>query len=413
MEVNGKFVKILKNPDSSLVQFLQKNDEKFRKLRQQIHANPELSREEFETANLIEEKLKSWNISTERLSTTGVIGILQKGDFENAPRIGLRADTDALPIDEKSDLPYASKNPGVMHACGHDGHTTMLLAAAQYLALEAKFDGTIIFIFQPDEEDQAGARRMVEDGLFEKFPVDAVYAVHNFPGALQGEILIKKGPQMAGTCEVRIDVFSKGGHAAHPYQTTDSVLVASEIVVGLQSIIARNISGIDAAVLTIGSIHGGHANNVIPNKVSLLGTLRYFDLKVRDLVKARIEQLANGICSAYGATCEVRLTDGYIPTINHDKETEVADEAISTLINPEFITRNKVASMGAEDFGFMLHACPGAYFYIGNDVDETFTGLHTDQYDFNDDNILIGAATWATLALYFLKKEAVTAKKTV
>ncbi len=396
--------KIFKTPNSSLIQFLQAHDEKFRKLRQTIHQNPELSRQEFETANLIESLLKSWNIPTERLSTTGVIGVLQKGDFANGKRIGLRADTDALPIEEKGSHAYASQNPGVMHACGHDGHTTMLLAAAQYLAEEATFDGTVVFIFQPDEEDQAGARRMVEDGLFEKFPVDAVYAVHNFPGAPSGKILIKKGPQMAGTCEVHIDVFSKGGHAAHPYQTVDSVLVASEIVVGLQSIISRNISGIDSAVLTIGSIHGGHANNVIPNKVSLLGTLRYFDIKIRDLIKARIQTLANGICAAHGATCDVRLIDGYIPTINHDHETEIAIEALNSLIQEEFMSHDKIASMGAEDFGFMLQACPGAYFYIGNDIDATFTGLHTDQYDFNDNNILIGGAAWATLALHFLKK---------
>lgn len=404
MEGAGMLSKILKTPDSSLIRFLHENDEKFRHLRQKLHANPELSRAEFETANLIESLLQSWNIKTERLSNTGVIGILQKGDYQNGKRIGLRADTDALPIHEKGDLPYASKNPGVMHACGHDGHTTMLLAAAHYLASEASFDGTIIFIFQPDEEDQAGARQMVEDGLFEKFPVDAVYGVHNFPGARQGQVLIKRGPQMAGTCEVHIDVFSKGGHAAHPYQTTDSVLVASEIVVGLQSIISRNISGLDSAVITIGAIHGGHANNVIPNKVSLLGTLRYFDLKVRDLIKTRIHNLANGICQAYGATCEVRLIDGYIPTINHDAQTDIAIEAIETLIQPDYITRDKAASMGAEDFGFMLHECPGAYFYIGNDKDQNFTGLHTDQYDFNDDNILVGGATWATLALHFLKK---------
>lgn len=402
MEDTAMLSNIIKNPDSSLIQFLKKNDDKYRKLRQQIHQNPELSRQEFATADLIEKCLNSWNIQTERMDNTGVIGILQKGDFQNAPRIGLRADTDALPIEEKNTLTYASKNPGVMHACGHDGHTTMLLAAAEYLATEAEFDGTIVFIFQPDEEDQAGARRMVEAGLFEKFKVDAVYGIHNYPGAPAGEVLIKKGPQMAGTCEVHIDVFSKGGHAAHPYQTVDSVLVASEIVVGLQSIISRNISGIDSAVITIGSIHGGHANNVIPNKVSLLGTLRYFDLKIRDLIKTRIEQLATGICTAYGATCEVRLIDGYIPTINHDAETEIATAAIESLIKPEYINRNKVASMGAEDFGFMLHACPGAYFYIGNDVDAEFTGLHTDQYDFNDDNILIGGAIWSTLALHFL-----------
>ncbi|GGZ92581.1 amidohydrolase [Ignatzschineria ureiclastica] len=399
---------IVQNPDSPLIQFLQKHDETFRQLRQSFHAHPELSRQEFKTADKIEALLQSWGIKTERLSTTGVIGILQKGDYQKGKRIGLRADIDALPITEATDLPYSSNNSGTMHACGHDGHMTMLLAAAHYLALEAEFDGTIIFIFQPDEEDQAGARTMVNDGLFEKFPVDAVYAIHNYPGAKQGEILIKKGPQMAGTCEVHIDVFSKGGHAAHPYQTVDSVLVASEIVVGLQSIISRNISGLDSAVITIGAIHGGHANNVIPNKVSLLGTLRYFDLKVRDLIKGRIKALAEGICSAYGATCEVRLIDGYIPTINHDKETDIAIEAIEKLIQPQHIHYDKKPSMGAEDFGFMLQECPGAYFYIGNDTHEQhenaeLIGLHTEQYDFNDNNILIGGATWANLALHFLK----------
>ncbi len=399
---------IVQNPNSELIQFLKKHDRYFRQLRQEFHQYPELSRQEFKTAEKIETLLQSWGIQTERLSNTGVVGILQKGDYAQKPRIGLRADIDALPINETTGLSYASCNEGVMHACGHDGHTTMLLAAAHYLALEAQFDGTIIFIFQPDEEDQAGARQMIEDGLFDKFPVDAVYAIHNFPGAKQGEVLIKQGPQMAGTCEIHIDVFSKGGHAAHPYQTVDTVLVASEIVVSLQSIISRNISGLDAAVITIGAIHGGHANNVIPNKVTLLGTLRYFDLQVRDRIKGRIEALATGICSAYGATCDVRLIDGYIPTINHDKETQIAIEALEQLLQPSYISFNKKPSMGAEDFGFMLQACPGAYFYIGNDTAEAqqqaqLVGLHTEQYDFNDDNILIGGATWAHLALHFLK----------
>ena len=398
------FSKIFQDPNSSLIQFLKTHDKSFREIRQSIHMNPELSRQEFETANLIDSLLQSWGIKTERLSTTGVIGILQKGDFENGKRIGLRADIDALPIHENGELAYQSKNAGVMHACGHDGHTTMLLAAAKYLSEEAVFDGTIIFIFQPDEEDQAGARQMVKDGLFEKFPVDAVFGIHNLPGAQEGTVLINKGPQMAGTCEVHIDVFSKGGHAAHPYQTTDSVLVASEIVVGLQSIISRNIPGMSAAVLTIGSIHGGHANNVIPNKVALLGTLRYFDLKTRDLIKDRIIKLANGICEAYGATCDVRLIDGYIPTINHNHETDIAIEAFNTLIDPKYIRYDKVPSMGAEDFGFMLQERPGAYFYIGNDQNDELVGLHTDQYDFNDNNIMVGSATWVTLALHYLQR---------
>lgn len=396
------FTKFFQDPTDPIIKTLQSYEPEFRLLRQELHATPELSRKEFKTAEKIEALLQSWNIETERISTTGVIGVIKKGDNPNTKSIGLRADIDALPITEVGELPYISQNPGVMHACGHDGHTTMLLIAAKYLALEAEFNGTVVLIFQPDEEDTAGARRMIEDGLFEKYPVDNVFAIHNFPGAPQGEVLIKHGPQMAGTCAIDITVHSPGGHAAHPYQTVDSVLVASQIVVSLQSIVSRNISGLDSAVITIGAIHGGSANNVIPDKVSMKGTLRYFDLKVLAKAKERIEAITLGIAESYGATATVQLTDGYIPTINHDAETDLAINSIKSLIKPQYIRHDKVPSMGAEDFGFMLHERPGAYFYIGNDKDEKFVGLHTAEYDFHDDNILVGGAIWAKLAIDYL-----------
>lgn len=395
--------KFFLNPDTQFIKSLAKSEPEFRLLRQKLHSMPELSREEFKTAELIESLLQSWGIETERISTTGVIGVIKKGSTPEAKSIGLRADIDALPITEANEISYASQNPGVMHACGHDGHTTMLLLAAKYLALEAQFNGTVVLIFQPDEEDTAGARRMIEDGLFEKYPVDNVFAIHNFPGAPQGKVLIKPGPQMAGTCAIDIAVHSPGGHAAHPYQTVDSVLVASQIVVSLQSIVARNISGLDSAVITIGAINGGSANNVIPDKVTMKGTLRYFDLDVLATAKNRIEAIATGIAESYGATATVTLTDGYIPTINHDKETMLATETIQSIIKPEYIRHDKVPSMGAEDFGFMLHEKPGAYFYIGNDRNEEFVGLHTAEYDFNDDNILVGGAIWAKLAIDYLQ----------
>ncbi len=385
-----------------LMDALKKEEREFIQIRHHLHANPELSRQEFSTADYIEELLQSWGLATKRYDNTGVVASLSKGS--SSAHIALRADIDALPIHEESPLPYSSKREGVMHACGHDGHTTMLLMAAKYLS-QAEFDGTITFIFQPDEEDQAGAKRLVEAGLFEDFPAEYVFAMHNFPGAPAGTFLIKDGPQMAGTCTIEIDILGKGGHAAHPYQTVDTVLVSAHIITALQSIVSRNLSALDSAVITIGSIHGGSANNVIPNRVKLLGTLRYFDIEIRDQIKERIREIVTLTAQSFGAESEIKLTDGYIPTINDDEPTQIALEVAQKLFKPEQIRTDKIPSMGAEDFGFMLSACKGAYFYIGNDEpSEPLRALHTDQYDFNDKNLIPGAAMWIELAQTYLRK---------
>ena len=391
----------LKNLDSPLINKLRNYEPEFIEIRKNLHQNPELSREEYKTADYIENCLKSWNIETHRLIGTGIIGIIKKGQSNR--NIGLRADIDALPINESNNLPYASQTPGVMHACGHDGHMTTLLMAAKYLQFDADFDGIVTLIFQPDEEDTAGAKRMIEAGLFEKFPVDTVFAYHNYPGAKTGDVLIRDGAQMAGTCTIRIKVKSCGGHAAHPYQTVDTIYVAAQIVTALQSIPSRNLSAIDSAVITIGTIHGGVANNAIPGEVAMTGTLRYFDVAIREKVKARIRELVEFTAKSYGATAEVELIDGYIPTINEPNATAFAINSIESLIKPEHLHFDKIPSMGAEDFGFMLAEKPGAYFYLGNDKTDTLTPLHTSGFDFDDRNLLIGSAIFCQLALDYLK----------
>lgn len=379
--------------------------QEFTQLRQHFHQTPELSREEFSTAKKIESLLKSWGIKTERLIDTGVVASITKGKspYKN---IGLRADTDALPIEEETGLPYASQHHGAMHACGHDGHTATLLMAAKYLKYEAEFNGTVTLIFQPDEEDTAGAKRMIEAGLFEKYPIDAVFGYHNFTGAPTGTVFIQNGPQMAGTCSINITVKSKGGHAAHPYQTVDTIFVAAKIITALQSIPSRNLSAIDSAIITIGAIHGGSANNAIPNQVSMIGTLRYFDLKVRERVKERIHTLLEGIAKGYGAQVKISIEDGYIPTINHPKESSLVKKAMKTLFKEEVISQEKPPSMGAEDFGFMLAEKPGAYFFLGNNSLDSEGGIiphHTSLFDFDDHNLLIGAAIFIQLVKDYLQ----------
>lgn len=392
---------VFNNPHTPLIKKLMQERPYFVTLRQRLHQNPELSRREYQTADFIESLLHRWGIETTRYDNTGIVATVTKGSSDR--NIAFRADIDALPITEANQtLPYRSKNEGVMHACGHDGHTTMLLMALKYLKEEADFSGTVTAIFQPDEEDTAGAERMVKEGLFQDHDIDYIYAMHNFPGAKAGTILLNHGPQMAGTCTIEIDILGPGGHAAHPYQTADTVLASAHLITALQSIVSRNLSAIESAVVTIGSIHGGSANNVIPNCVSLLGTLRYFDIAVRDRVKKRIEKLSHQIAASFNTTAKVTLTDGYIPTINDEDATELALASIKNLIAPQYLKGDKIPSMGAEDFGFMLKERPGAYLYIGNDFDDEIIPLHTDRYNFNDDNLLVGAAIWIQLALDYL-----------
>lgn len=383
------------------IRWFKKHENDFIKIRQFFHENPELSKKEFTTSDKINELLNEWGIKTDRsFLETGVIGLIKKGTSHK--RVGLRADIDALPIDEKTNLPYKSRNEGIMHACGHDGHLSMLLFAAKYLQEVADFDGEILLIFQPNEEDSAGARDLINAGLFNQYPVDAVYAMHNFPGAEVGTLLITDGPQMAGTVGIEIDIHGIGCHAAHPYKGVDPIVTAAQVIVALQSIPTRNMPATDSVIITIGSIHGGSAHNIIPETVKLTGTLRYFDPKIRDLTKKRIREITEGICAAFGATADIRLDDGYIATVNHDKESEIALKAAQTLFKPEAIATVKTPSMGAEDFGFMLADQKGAYFYIGNGEDSATNKLHNAGFDFHDQNLLYGGVYWAILAQYYL-----------
>lgn len=387
--------------NQKIIDWFKMHENDFIKLRHYFHANPELSKKEHSTSEKINQLLTSWGIKTDRsFLETGVIGIIKKG--KSTKRIALRADIDALPIDENTNLPYQSINTGIMHACGHDGHLTTLLFAAQYLQKIADFDGEILLIFQPNEEDSAGARDLVNAGLFQKYPVNAVYAMHNFPGADVGELLISDGPQMAGTVSIEIDVHGIGCHAAHPYKGVDPIVTAAQIIVALQSIPTRNIAATDSVIITIASIHGGTAHNIIPETVKLTGTLRYFDPIIRDKTKQRIHEITTGICTAFGGHAEVRLTDGYIATVNHNVETDIALKAAQTIYKSSSINQNKTPSMGAEDFGFMLADQKGAYFYLGNGPDSSTNKLHNSGFDFNDDNLIYGGVYWATLAQYFL-----------
>lgn len=390
-----------KSPGSALITSLKTYEPEFIQIRHALHQHPELSRLEFNTADYIAALLESWHIPvTRNIGGTGLVGVIKKGTCSKM--IGIRADMDALPINEATDKPYASIHPGIMHACGHDGHMAMLLMAAKYLSLEAEFDGSVVLIFQPDEEDDAGAQRMIDAGLFEKFPVDCVFGMHNYPNVPQGQLMIKSGPQMAGTVKIEITVEGMGCHAAHAYNGVDSVLVASHIVVALQSIVSRNLHAQDSGVVTIATIHAGHANNVIPQSVEMTGTIRYFDPIIRDKMEQRVTEIAHNVAAAFGAKAEVRLKRGYIATINHENETNLCIQSALKLLHPDAICLDKKPSMGAEDFAYMLAVKPGCYVFIGNGPGDGGCTLHNPAFDFHDANIVAGGAFWVQLALDYL-----------
>lgn len=372
--------------------------------RRDFHAHPELAFEEERTAALVAERLESFGIEVDRgLAKTGVVGTLKAGTGNRA--IALRADMDALPMQESNDFAHASKTPGKMHGCGHDGHTTMLLGAAKYLAETKNFDGTIYFIFQPAEEGQGGAEVMVQEGLFEKFPAEAVYGMHNWPGMPVGEFAVSPGPMMASFDVFDLVIRGQGGHGAMPHQGVDSILVATEVVGALQSIASRNTDPVDALVVSVTQIHGGDAYNVIPDEVRLAGTVRSFREEVRDSVAPAMTRIADGICAAYGATAELSYQKLYPATINSVEETEQAAAAAATLVGDDAINHNPVPSMGAEDFAFMLREKPGSYVWVGNGAGEGGCMLHNPGYDFNDEIIPLGASYWATLAEQVLPSE--------
>ncbi|WP_322055193.1 M20 aminoacylase family protein [Paraburkholderia bannensis] len=381
-------------------------------LRRTIHAHPELRYEETRTAELVATKLAEWGIEVHRgLGKTGVVGVLKRGNGTRS--IGLRADMDALPIQELNTFDHRSHNDGKMHACGHDGHTAMLLGAAQYLAQHGQFDGTIVFIFQPAEEGGAGARAMIKDGLFERFPVDAVFGIHNWPGMPAGFFGVTEGPIMASSNEFRIDISGVGSHAALPHNGRDPVFTAVQIANGLQSIITRNKKPLDTAVLSITQIHAGDAVNVVPNTAWLAGTVRTFTTETLDLIEARLRKIAENTAEAYECSVEISFLRNYPPTVNSSAEAQFAAEVMREIVGDDRVDDHVEPTMGAEDFSFMLLEKPGCYAFLGNgDGGHRDAGhgagpcmLHNASYDFNDQLLPVGSSYWVQLATKFLAQK--------
>ena len=381
-------------------------------VRRDIHAHPELCFKEVRTADIVAAKLTEWGIPVHRgMGTTGVVGIVKNGNSSRA--VGLRADMDALPMQEFNTFAHASKHPGKMHACGHDGHTAMLLAAAQHLATNRDFDGTVYLIFQPAEEGGGGAREMIADGLFDKFPMEAVFGMHNWPGSPLGKFAVSAGPVMASSNEFKILIKGKGSHAALPHQGLDPVPVACQMVQAFQTIISRNKKPIDAGVISVTMIHAGEASNVIPDTCELQGTVRTFTLEVLDLIEKRMQEIAEHTAAAFGLSCEFSFSRNYPPTINSAPEAAFAREVMVDIVGADNVLLQE-PTMGAEDFSFMLMAKPGAYCFIANgDGTHREMGhgagpctLHNPSYDFNDDLIPLGATYWVQLAHAWLNKPA-------
>jgi hippurate hydrolase len=369
-------------------------------IRRDIHANPELGFEEKRTSQLVADKLAEWGIEVHRgLAKTGVVGVI-KGRKDSGRAIGLRADMDCLPMHEVSEVPHKSKAPGRMHACGHDGHTTMLLGAARYLAQTRNFDGTVNLIFQPAEEGGGGGRVMVEEGLFAKFPVDAVYALHNWPGLPVGKIQVRPGPMMAATDEIRIKVSGRGGHAALPHLAADPVVAAAHVITALQTIASRNANPVDALVVSVCSMQTSQvgAFNVIPGHVEMIGTVRTFSPEMRELAEKRIREIAVSVAQGLGARAEVEYRRGYPATVNTEKEAVFAARVGEKVFGKGNVVTDGEPTMGGEDFSFMLQAKPGAYVFLGQGGAQGGCFLHNPGYDFNDEVIPLGAGYLAALA---------------
>ncbi|MGZ3236176.1 MAG: M20 aminoacylase family protein [Burkholderiaceae bacterium] len=381
-------------------------------IRHDLHAHPELCFEENRTADVVAKKLTDWDIPIVRnLGVTGVVGIIKNGSSKRA--IGLRADMDALPLQEINSFPHASKHAGKMHACGHDGHVAMLLGAARYLSQHRNFDGTVYVIFQPAEEGGAGAQRMIDDGLFERCPMDAVFGMHNWPGAAVGTFGVTPGPMMASSNEFEVTVKGKGAHAAQPHKGIDPIMVAIQIAQSWQTIVARNTNPVDAAVLSITQIHAGSATNVIPDDAKLIGTVRTFSIEVLELIEQRMREIAQHTTAAFGAELEFHFHRNYPPLINHAKETAFAIKVMQSIVGEANVNAQAEPTMGAEDFAFMLRNKPGCYVFIGNgEGDHRVSGhglgpcnLHNGSYDFNDALLPIGATYWVKLAEAYLPNQ--------
>ena len=372
-------------------------------IRRDIHANPETAFEELRTSGIVAAKLESWGIEVHRgLAKTGVVGKLTCGSGTRA--IGMRADMDALPIHEMNSFGYKSKNDGRMHARGHDGHTAMLLGAAKHLAESKSFDGTAYFIFQPAEEGKGGGREMVKEGLFEKFPMEAVFGMHNWPGIPVGQFAVMPGPMMASSDDFEIRISGRGAHAAMPHNGIDPVIIGAELVLALQTISSRVVSPVDAAVVSVTTFNAGEAVNAIPAEAVLRGTARAFKPGVQDLIEEGIKRIANGIAAAHGGSVTVRYDRRYPPTVNAVRETEIAAAVLEKMVGRENVLYDLQPTMGAEDFSFMLNAKPGCYVWIGNGPGDGGCMLHNPKYDFNDEVLPIGSSYWVQLVEHVLAK---------
>lgn len=390
---------------SATLTTLQANADVFTALRRDIHQHPEIGFKEFRTSDLVAERLQRWGYEVTRgLGGTGVVGQLKRGT--GTRKLGLRADMDALPIVETTGLPYASRHAGLMHACGHDGHTAMLLAAAEHLATSATFDGTLNLIFQPAEESLGGARKMMEDGLFDRFPCDAIFAMHNMPGFRQGQLLLREGAAMASSENILVHIEGKGGHGAMPHLSADPVVAGASIVMALQTIVSRNVPPLQMAVITVGAFQSGVANNVIPQQATLKLSVRTLDRGVRELLRTRIVEVVELQAQSYGVTARVEFLPGYPVLVNTAAETALAREVAIALVGADNVVLQTEPLTGSEDFAYMLEEVPGSYLFIGNgDAANGGHGacmVHNPNYDFEDRNIPVGAAFWVTLTERFL-----------
>lgn len=385
---------------SSPVEAIRRHHAELTALRRDLHAHPELGFQEQRTSELVAAKLAAWGIEVHRgLAKTGVVGVLRGRAQASGRSIGLRADMDCLPIRETGDVPYRSRHDGRMHACGHDGHTTMLLGAARYLAETRGFDGTAYFIFQPAEESGGGARVMIEQGLFERFPADEVYALHNWPMLPAGRIAVRPGAMMAATDEIQLTLHGRGGHGAMPHLAVDPVVAAAHVIAALQTVASRSVDPLDSVVVSVCSMQTSQvgAYNVIPDSVHLMGTVRSFRPATREQAEKRVREIVESVAQALGASAEFRYLRGYPATINTAREAEFAARVGERIFGPDNVARDPEPTMGGEDFSYMLQARPGAYVWLGQGGGPSGCFLHNPRYDFNDEVIPLGAGYLAAL----------------
>ncbi len=372
-------------------------------LRRDIHAHPELAFDENRTADIVARELERYGLEVHRgIAKTGVVGVLRAGT--SSRMIGLRADMDALPLCELNEFPHHSKHQGKMHACGHDGHTAMLLGAARYLADNPDFDGIAVFIFQPAEESEGGAAVMIEDGLFERFPVEAVFGLHNWPGIPVGEMMAMPGPVMAGTCAFEIIVRGHGCHAAMPHQGIDAIVTGAQLVQALQTVVSRTLHPCESAVVSVTQFHAGEAWNIIPEEVVLRGTIRTFKPEIQEAVERAIERLCSGIAAANGAQISVHFDHRYPPTVNSPAEAKFCQEVAAEVFGADKVLTDILPSMGAEDFAYMLNEKPGCYVWLGNGPGTGGCTLHNPHYDFNDELLRLGASYWVQVVRRWLPR---------